>query len=182
MATVSFQEEGPGCAAIGGPSIGSWGHCTMHLCTAAVTDSYITVYYPTKVDHFISYIYKEIIQTRWAIFSKIDARIVALFLLVQNSTYQWQSFNKKACQYLGGLPLEGVCFYRGSASRYQSASRGVCPTHSPVNRQKLLKTLPSLAVGKSHRLSHCLKNLIVWFKQRWKLSEYFRLTNVKTVR
>ena len=64
VATVSFQEEGPGCAAMGGPSIGSWGHCTIHLCTAAVTDSHITVYYPTKIDHFISYIYKEIIQTR----------------------------------------------------------------------------------------------------------------------
>ena len=50
MATVSFAEEGPGCAAMGGPSfVGPWGQCTMHLCNAAVTDPDVIVYYPTRV-------------------------------------------------------------------------------------------------------------------------------------
>ena len=49
VATVSFEVDGLGCAAMGGPSFGGWRQCTLHLCTAAVTDSYITVYYPNKV-------------------------------------------------------------------------------------------------------------------------------------
>ena len=52
MATVRFQELGPGCAEIGGPSIGSWGQCTMHLCTAETTG--VTVYHPTEVNETVS--------------------------------------------------------------------------------------------------------------------------------
>ena len=49
MATVRFQEAQHGCAAMGGPSIGEWGQCTMDLCRAEHGPAKTTVYYPTRV-------------------------------------------------------------------------------------------------------------------------------------
>ena len=44
---IRFQERGPGCAAMGGPSIGDWGECQMDFCTAETSG--VTVYHATSV-------------------------------------------------------------------------------------------------------------------------------------
>ena len=54
---------------------------------------------------------------------------------------------KTRCQYTGSLSRGGVSSQRGSLPRGGSLSRGVFLHHHPVDRQALLKTLPSLAVG-----------------------------------
>ena len=52
IATCTFPEFGPGCAAMVGPSIGTWQECAMHLCTG---ESANKLYYPGRASVSILY-------------------------------------------------------------------------------------------------------------------------------